>query len=82
MLPELYFNRDQKDPLPTGGSCLLVTDHIDSPGNFLLVRAITSAFKKATATPSSIKRFVFLVFTQDQEHWKAILSKQVISQTY
>ncbi|PVG02185.1 hypothetical protein CPB86DRAFT_780613 [Serendipita vermifera] len=81
LLPNLTFRPTDGDKsvdiLPTSGMSMLVTDHVDAPAAFLLIRAASAVLKrtKTSAELTSIKRCIFLSFTQDIEHWKALLSK-------
>jgi len=81
LLPSLSFLSGEKthDTLP-GNGIVLVTDHVDSPASFLLVRAAVLVLKRPKVQSSSQKtRCVFITFTQDVEHWKTIMDKQNVN---
>ena len=81
LLPGVAFRSHQEernDPLPTGGALILATDHIDAPADFLLIRAATVVLKPSkTHNTAVIKRCIFMTFTKEESHWRAILGKSV-----
>jgi hypothetical protein len=81
LLPGVAFRfhpQERNDPLPGSGSLVLVTDHIDAPADFLLIRAATVVLKPSkTQNVSAIKRCIFITFTKEESHWRVILGKSV-----
>jgi hypothetical protein len=81
LLPGVAFrsyHQDRNDPLPAGGTLILATDHIDAPADFLLIRAATVVLKPSkTHNATAVKRCIFMTFTKEESHWRAILGKSV-----
>jgi len=81
LLPGVTFrshHEERNDPLPSGGTLILATDHIDAPADFLLIRAATVVLKPSKMDNTTvIKRCIFMTFTKEESHWRAILGKSV-----
>lgn len=81
LVPGLSFrssNEAISDILPANGGSVAVIDHIDSPAHWLLVRAAAAVLKRPRGQgPSQWSKCIFMTFTQDTKHWRAIMDKMV-----
>jgi len=58
---------------------LLVTDHLASPADFLVHRALALSLKRSSVPGSSNSRVLLVSFANDFSHWSAIASKSNIN---